>query len=60
MFSSRKATRIRDSRCLVNLIQFAIFVEEKVANFVTKDGNVREMIVRNVKSSDPFRNREIG
>jgi hypothetical protein len=40
-------------------MQFAIFVEEKVANIVTKDGNVRGMIVRSVKSSDPFKNHEI-
>lgn len=44
---------------MIVLMQFAIFVEEKDAKVVTKDGNVREMVVRNVKSSDPFKNHEI-
>jgi hypothetical protein len=40
-------------------MQFAIFVEEKVANIVIRGGNVMVMIVRNAKSSDQFRNNEI-
>lgn len=59
MSCSCKTKRIRDGRCLIVLMQFAIFVEEKVANIVIKGGNVMVMIVRNAKSSDQFRNNEI-